>query len=113
MDDDSVRHFRDCEILRSQQIKSLDVMLDFFGLNRKGTDISPNENLSMERNIWLKRSGHNHLRISRIIRSLFLCSQKELAESFQSAVIELGKTKGIVSDESIVFWRSAFYLHEL
>lgn len=36
----------------------------------------------------LKHGGHNHLRISRIIRSLALCGQHELSNQFQKTMLE-------------------------
>lgn len=93
--------------LRERHRRSLDVMLEFFGLTRDSDTIVPLPNLSMREHIWLKRGGHNHLRISRIIRSLHLCHQPELARAFQHAVIEIGTRQGVVSEQSIDYWRAA------
>lgn len=95
------------ETLRSNQLHSLDVMLAFFGLRRQGLKIEPIHGLNMSEHIWLKRGGHNHLRISRIIRSLHFCHQPELAASFQQAVIKIGSTRGMVSEQSLAYWRAA------
>lgn len=94
--------------LRHRQQRSLDVMLDFFGLSREGTAITAQPTLSISSQIWLKAGGHNHLRITRIIRSLALCSQQDLARSFQQAVIEIGTKHGVVSEKSMNYWRDAF-----
>ncbi|WP_052383985.1 opioid growth factor receptor-related protein [Litchfieldella xinjiangensis] len=93
--------------LQLRQQRSLDVMLDFFGLTRNGLEIMAKPDLSISHHIWLKRGGHNHLRITRIIRSLYFCGQVELAEAFQSAVIRIGSTQGIVAEESKQYWRKA------
>lgn len=82
-------------------------MLAFFGLARRKRIIEPLADLNMGEHIWLKRGGHNHLRISRIIRSLHLCHQPELAAAFQHAVIEIGTTQGVVSEQSLGYWRAA------
>lgn len=95
------------EILRTNQQRSLDVMLAFFGLVRQERTIGPLPELNMREHIWLKRGGHNHLRISRIIRSLHLCHQSQLAAVFQQAVIEIGTTRGVVSEQSVGYWRAA------
>ncbi|AKV98816.1 Opioid growth factor receptor (OGFr) conserved domain containing protein [Marinobacter sp. CP1] len=99
--------FRTDKHLRNQQIRALDRMLTFYGLHRRGDEILPLPDLNMKTHIWLKPAGHNHLRITRIIRSLQHCSQPSLALGLQSAVIELGKSVGKVSDKSMEFWRSA------
>ncbi|AVI62137.1 opioid growth factor receptor-related protein [Halomonas sp. GFAJ-1] len=96
------------EPLRRHQQRSLDVMLDFFGLLRDGNDITAQPTLSMQTHIWLKAGGHNHLRITRMIRSLALCHQPTLARAVQQAVIELGTQHGVVSEASLRYWREAF-----
>lgn len=94
-------------LLRQHQQRSVDVMLDFFGLAREGNAISAQPTLSIQSHIWLKAGGHNHLRITRIIRSLALCHQPELARSFQQAVIHIGAQHGVVSETSLQFWWNA------
>ena len=99
--------FAEDEILRGNQRHSLDVMLAFLGLTRRELVIQALPELNMREHIWLKRGGHNHLRISRIIRSLYLCHQPELAPTFQQAVIEIGTTQGAVSEQSLAYWQAA------
>lgn len=99
--------FAQDEALRANQRRSLDVMLTFFGLTRRALVIEALPELNMREHIWLKRGGHNHLRISRIIRSLHLCQPPELAAAFQQAMIEIGTTQGVVSEQSIGYWRAA------
>ncbi len=95
------------ETLRANQCQSLDVMLAFFGLTRRELAIEALPELNIREHIWLKRGGHNHLRISRLIRSLHFCHQPELAAAFQHAVIEIGTTQGVVSEQSISYWQAA------
>lgn len=99
--------FAASETLRERQRHSLDIMLGFFGLEREGLVIKPLAELTIQNHIWLKRGGHNHLRISRIIRSLHLCYQPELATAVQQAVIEIGTSHGVVSTESCRHWLAA------
>ncbi|WP_277809998.1 opioid growth factor receptor-related protein [Chromohalobacter canadensis] len=99
--------FAQDETLRANQRRSLDVMLAFFGLTRRALVIEALPELNMREHIWLKRGGHNHLRISRIIRSLHLCQKPELAAAFQQAMIEIGTTQGVVSEPSVDYWRAA------
>ncbi|SHL92008.1 opioid growth factor receptor-related protein [Vreelandella subglaciescola] len=99
--------FAEDTALRERQRHSLDVMLRFYGLTREGQAVVALPELDIATHIWLKAGGHNHLRISRIIRSLHLCHQPEFAASFQQAVISLGTTQGIVSAQSVAYWRNA------
>ena len=99
--------FHDDSALREQQRVSLDVMLSFLGLVRDGLNITAQPSLNIRDHIWLKAGGHNHLRISRIIRSLALCHQDDLALALQEAVVRIGTEQGIVSGASIQYWIEA------
>ncbi|WP_415892542.1 opioid growth factor receptor-related protein [Neptuniibacter sp. PT8_73] len=104
--------FGDMEAFKSniqlkQQLQSYRVMLDFFGLEEHEDQIIAQPSLNMRQHIWLKRGGHNHLRISRIIQSLALCSNLEQAKAFQHAVIAIGQSMGQVSEESLRYWATA------
>lgn len=99
--------FHDDSGLREQQRVSLDVMLSFLGLVRDGLNITAQPSLNIRDHIWLKAGGHNHQRISRMIRSLALCHQYDLALALQEAVIRIGTEQGIVSNVSIQYWVKA------
>jgi hypothetical protein len=99
--------FKGSSELKHAQKKSLDLMLRFFGMRWEGGVIVPVEQLNMREHIWLKRAGHNHLRISRIIRSLSLCDQFELSVQFQQAMLDAAEQYGEVCEESKGYWRSA------
>ena len=90
--------------LQHVQRKSLELMLRFFGMNFQGDEIIPTEQLNIRDHIWLKRGGHNHLRISRIIRSLALCGQPQLSLKFQQAMVMAAQEYGEVSEESLNYW---------
>lgn len=104
---EDIAWFRTDRYLGTQQVRALDRMLAFYGLERRGGEILPLSDLNMKTHIWLKPAGHNHLRITRIIRSLQYCSQPELAHRLQSAVIELGESVGQVREQTIGCWRRA------
>ncbi|WP_418642379.1 opioid growth factor receptor-related protein [Vibrio chaetopteri] len=99
--------FFESEVLQQAQRKSLDLLLHFFGLQWQEGEIFPSAQLNIREHIWLKRGGHNHLRISRIIRSLALCGQHKLSYQFQQAVIKVAKEYGEVSEESMGYWFKA------
>ncbi|WP_442488834.1 opioid growth factor receptor-related protein [Halomonas litopenaei] len=107
LDEEAREVFANSKLLKTNQQHSLDVMLAFFGLSREKLCIEALSELNMREHIWLKRGGHNHLRISRIIRSLHFCHQPELAAALQQAMIEIGTTRGVVSDQSIRYWLAA------
>ena len=57
---------------------------------------------------WRRPSDHNHLRITRIIRSLRLLAGEEAAEAFRGRIFELVETSGApVNATSLRYWREA------
>ncbi len=99
--------FAESEQLKQSQRHSLSIMLRFFGMQQDGNKILATEHLSIRDHIWLKHGGHNHLRISRIIRSLMLCGQPELSHRFQRAMLETAERFGEVSDITKEYWLKA------
>lgn len=60
---------------------------------------------------WLTAYDHNHLRITRIIRSLMLLRSAEDARSFHSAILDLNEAAGSpVNTGSLAFWADATVL---
>ncbi|EGU0150143.1 hypothetical protein JFQ72_004389 [Vibrio parahaemolyticus] len=104
---EDISAFRQFDSLKEAQLKSLSVMLGFLGMQWQGDEIIPTPILNIRDHIWLKHGGHNHLRISRIIRSLALCGQLELSELFQQAMLDAAKQYGEVSEESKAYWIKA------
>jgi len=107
LDQETQACFAESVELRQQQSQSLKRMLDFFGLVQKDTTINAGPALNPQDHIWLKAGGHNHLRITRIIRSLQYCLQPELAAELQTTVMELGQAKGYVPKATLQYWRQA------
>lgn len=100
--------FRKNVELKSSMMKSFRLMTGFWGLEwDEKLNITPSSELNLRTHIWLKRGGHNHLRISRVIRSLYLCGQEDLATAFSDAVIQIGRDFGNVTDETFKYWQNA------
>ncbi|MFW1135904.1 opioid growth factor receptor-related protein [Vibrio parahaemolyticus] len=101
---EDIETFSNSEVLKQAQRNSLSIMLRFFGMQQDGNRIFATEHLNIRDHIWLKHGGHNHLRISRIIRSLMLCGQPELSKGVQKAMLETAEQFGEVSDVTKNFW---------
>lgn len=88
---------------------SLKVMLNFFGMEweEEGNTILPSKSLNIREHIWLKSQGHNHKRISRISRSLYLCGQADLSRIFVTAMLAMAEQYGEVNEESKSYWRAS------
>ncbi|KAK8069989.1 hypothetical protein PG994_006605 [Apiospora phragmitis] len=59
---------------------------------------------------WVRRRDHNHLRISRILRSLRVLGLADEARAFFAALVWVFDTYGRISDDSMMFWRRAVEL---
>ncbi|GEA50028.1 hypothetical protein VIN01S_08320 [Vibrio inusitatus NBRC 102082] len=106
-------YFSTCEVLREAQLHSLGMMLDFFGMRFFGNSIVPKQDLNIRDHAWLKATDHNHLRISRIIRSLALLDQIELSQAFQTAMLRCAREHGEVNEKTLSYWRQANLIKEL
>lgn len=89
-----IEAFKSNPELKLVQQKSLDLMVTFFGIERHSMEFKAAPGLNIKEHIWLKFGGHNHLRITRMIRSLALCDQPYLAKAFQQAMISISKQHG-------------------
>ena len=57
---------------------------------------------------WIKAYDHNHLRITRAIKSLRLLVSKEKAEAFLDSVFDItGDRVNVVRQDAIGFWKAS------
>jgi hypothetical protein len=89
LDIEDIRH---SELARQNLVKSASWFLGF-----------------LERNDhWITEYDHNHLRITRVIKSLRLLASDEAADEFRDKVIALaGDNLNLVDEEARDFWNSA------
>lgn len=106
--------FRDRPELRQSLRSAYDRMCAFYGFkvdDRLGGSVS----LSFAENwqdrvydSWLTRVDHNHLRISRIIRSLRVLGLNAEAQAFYGYLRSVNdKEGGVVSSNSVMYWARA------
>ena len=78
LDDEARDAFLHNPELQIRLLESLDLMLDFFGLENAGNLIRRSPAFPQRKQTWLSAGNHNHLRLTRIILSLWtLGCQKE------------------------------------
>jgi hypothetical protein len=108
--DDDIAQWLDDPMLRMNLRRSLEVMLQFYGLRLTHADgmltvvLASN---ARERQLhWLTPSNHNYLRLTRIIRSLELLGAPELATALRQVLERLAMTHHAAIDEQTVsYWR--------
>ncbi len=91
--------------------ESLRRLLAFYGLELTGDgELRVVETAVFEARAanWLSRSNHNHLRITRILKSLRLAGLEEEARAFYRYLEGLyGREKERISETTFGFWRGA------
>lgn len=65
------------------------------------------QNFYRDNDFWLQPNDHNHLRITRILKSTVLLSSKENAKEFYDFIIRRVKEFQPVTEESLNYWESA------
>ncbi|KLV06985.1 hypothetical protein ABT56_07505 [Photobacterium aquae] len=99
--------FSDHIDLRNRHLQALDMMLEYYGMARNGEMVYVTGELAPQSHEWLKPNNHNQLRISRIIRSLSLLGNHNIAASFCRACVTEAEKHGTVSSKTMDFWYHA------
>lgn len=58
-------------------------------------------------NSWLKQNDHNHLRITRILKSTVLISSRENALDFYNFIMQRIEAAKPVTEESLGYWKES------
>lgn len=95
-------------VIRDHFRSSLAMMLEFYGFRDIGEGtLQRTERWEERRDNWLTRENHNHLRITRILRSSMLCGFIPEARSFLDAIMKAASERPEVCGRSPEFWKTA------
>ncbi len=106
---DEIAAFRQDPGLRQKLLKSLQVMLSFYGFTlAPDVSITPDAEFAMKSGRWISIKNHNYLRISRILGSLMLLGLPEHARALHRALQEVYRTRAEdIGPETLAFWDRA------
>src|ERR1700730_17438308 len=115
LDDKTIGQFRENSGLRRRLETSLVRMLAFYGLEIHATaplTVRQAPNFAERSENWLTPSNHNHLRITRILKSLKLLGLGEQAKALFDCLADIcreesGKVVPGIAEESFAFWQAA------
>lgn len=95
--------------LRERLLRSLDVMLAFYGLARDGERVAPRPDFEARARHWLVAGDHNHRRLTRIVRALRLLGCETEADALRACLITIAAERGAtaVSPTTLAHWRAA------
>jgi hypothetical protein len=98
--------------LRVAQRRSLNRMLSFYGFEWNGDAIVRSNSFAERSGNWLDPWNHNHLRLTRILRSLAVLGEAQLARKLFKALSDIydeerrsGRNR--ISQRSFEFWKCA------
>lgn len=124
IDEVTFTHFRSNPSLRASLRQAFERMLTFYGLEPSSSSSvststssssTPNYNIHpsatrfhLRARSWVTPFNHNHLRMTRIIRSLRVLGCPAEAEAFYRALRDVAeRTGGRISERSLGFWERA------
>jgi hypothetical protein len=111
LDDYAIEAFHVRPDLRVAFRRSFDRMLAFYGFEWSGDRIVKNPSFA-ERSGWLSPGNHNHLRLTRILRSLSLLGEAQAARVLFDALSDIyyderRTRRNRISDRTFSFWSNA------
>jgi len=89
LDDAATNEFRARPELRAALRRSFDRMLAFYGFAWKGERIVESPLFAKRCSIWLNPGNHNHLRLTRMLRSLSILGEKQAAHALFDALSDI------------------------
>ncbi|WP_413171350.1 alpha/beta fold hydrolase [Anabaena azotica] len=111
--DDDIQSFHNREDLKRNLVTSLKLMLGFYGLScQESKDgaikIKIDQSFAERKKVWVHWGNHNHLRITRILRSLHLLGLEIYAQAFFRCLEEIyNLEKGEITKLTFSHWQDA------
>lgn len=89
LDAAAIEAFRARPELRAALRRSVERMLAFFGFEWSGERVVKGPSFGARSGNWLSPKNHNHLRITRMLRSLYLLGEAQAAKALFRALSEI------------------------
>jgi hypothetical protein len=112
LDEATIDAFRARSELRAALRRALGRMLAFYGFAWSGDAIVKSPSFRERSTNWLRAGNHNHLRLTRMLRSLYLLGEKDAAKALFAALDavydeECRNGRRRISERTYQFWRRA------
>lgn len=93
--------------LRERARRSLDLMLGFYSLERKGDRIARDPSFGPSAH-WLQPLNHNHLRLTRIMLFLRYAGLEGEADALLNCLLDVAANEGraAIAERTLEFWRA-------
>lgn len=113
VDDEVIQAFQSDPVLRQNLVRSLTVMLQFYGLQRQESDagkvvVIQSETYPNRQHEWINRSNHNYLRITRILKCLMMFGLEAEAQAFYQCLSQIYRENNSrIGDTTFQYWTNA------
>lgn len=109
---ESIAVIRDDPAAQSRLRAAYERMLVFYGFILEGERVVPGPDFAKEARNWLTPGNHNHLRLTRMVRSLRVLGCNAEAQALWSALERIHETESAagrrsIGDETVAYWRRA------
>jgi len=110
--DEIIQAFTTNEQLRMQLIKSLEVMLKFYGLqynkHNENIIITKSGEYQERKNNWIEPGNHNYLRLTRILTSLKILKLENYAQALFKCLQQIYlEESSKIGSKTYAYWKSA------
>jgi hypothetical protein len=114
LDEETIREFHRRAELRENLRASFLKMLEFYGfaMHAKPLRVVRAGSFAARAKVWLSWGNHNHLRITRMLKSMTVLGLEQEAQAFFAALEELHANltalgNPVIAPETMSFWREA------
>jgi hypothetical protein len=105
---ETIAAFKERVELQRRLRRSYDRMLQFYGLAMIAGEVKEEPNFRVRANDWLQPGNHNHLRLTRIIRSLRYLGLESEAQALYHRLGEIyTREPGKITATTFWYWRRA------
>lgn len=106
-----IEEFSTNEVIKQNIIQSFRVILDFYGLSliedieNKAIFINKAVHYEVRKSEWITSNNHNYLRITRILRCLYLLKLDIYSDAFLESLTTIySENENIISETSYQYW---------
>ena len=108
LDAEQIAKFRTDTELRTQLLASFDKMLGFYGFERNNMSVIRSNSWEERSRNWLRPGNHNHLRLTRILKSLSILGLRDYTYALFEALNDVFSEKSsAISDSTMEYWKRA------
>lgn len=109
---EAIAAIRSSPLATGRLLRSARVMAGFYGFDVARVDnewrVTRAPSFDERRRVWLTPGNHNYLRQTRILRSLVLLGQGDLARAWLACLLDVyGEYPDVIGETTLAYWKAA------